>query len=100
MPEKKQIDEMRIAEWKKKYGDVFKYTVDGKTCYLRKPDRTILAYVRVASNDNDVRFNELLLENCWLDGDEEIKTDDAYFLGISNFLPQIIEIKLGDLSKL
>ena len=33
----------KIAAWKKKHGDVFAYEVDGKTCYLHRPGRDVIA---------------------------------------------------------
>ncbi len=47
-----------------------------------------------------MKYNEVLLENCWLDGDEEIKKDDSLFLGVSSHLAEIIEIKTAEIKKL
>lgn len=92
--------ESQIEAWKKKHGDVFAYTADGKTCYLKKPDRNVLSAAAVLGQSSPLRYNEVLLENCWLGGDEQIKTDDALFLGISQKLAELVEIKEGELKKL
>lgn len=47
-----------------------------------------------------MKYNEFLLNNCWLEGDEIIKTDDALFLGVSAQLAEIIEMKEATLKKL
>jgi len=47
-----------------------------------------------------LRFNEVILENCWLGGDEEIKTNDELFLAVSSKLPDLIQIKEATLEKL
>ena len=90
---------LQVEGWKKKWGDVFKVTVDGRTCYLHKPDRKTLAYVSTAK-DNPVRATETLLNNCWIEGDEEIKTDDGLFFGVSQQLGALIDIKKAELVKL
>ncbi len=94
-----EATEKQIADWKKKHGEVYKITVDGKSCYLHKPDRKTLAYVSTAK-DNPIRMSELMLNNCWIDGDEEIKTDDALFLGVVQQMGALISIKQAELVKL
>ncbi|MBO7441251.1 MAG: hypothetical protein J6U21_16385 [Bacteroidales bacterium] len=94
-----EATEKQIADWKKKHGEVYKVTVDGKSCYLHKPDRKTLAYVSTAK-DNPIRMSELMLNNCWIDGDEEIKTDDALFLGVVQQMGTLISIKQAELVKL
>lgn len=90
----------QIAEWKKKHGDVFKITIEDKVCYLRKPTRKALGYASVAGKDNPLKFNEVILRDCWLAGDEEIKTDDTLFLSVSSKLTELIQIKETELEKL
>ena len=41
-----------------------------------------------------------ILNDCFLGGDEEIKTNDAYFLAVSSKLSEIIEVKEAKLVKL
>lgn len=94
-----EATEKQIADWKKKHGEVYKVTVEGKSCYLHKPDRKTLAYVSTAK-DNPIRMSELMLNNCWIDGDEEIKTDDALFLGVAQQMGALISIKQAELVKL
>lgn len=92
--------ENKIKEWKAKYRDVFEISVEGKTCYLRKPDRKVLGFAAKASEKNPLAFNEVILKNCWLDGDEEIRTNDDYYLAVSGKLSEIIEIKEAEIKKL
>jgi len=88
-----------ISEWKKKHGDIFKADVDGSVCYLKKPDRKTMSYVATLGN-NPIRANEVLLENCWLGGDECIKSDDDKFFGVSAKLNEIVAIKEAEITKL
>ena len=89
----------QIAEWKKKHGDVFKVEVGNSVCYLKKPDRKTIRYMASVGND-PIRANEVLLENCWLSGNEAIKTNDELFLGVSSKLAEILEIKEAEIAKL
>jgi hypothetical protein len=94
------ITKEQIAEWKAKYGSIFCISVEGKKCYLKKPGRKALGYASMAGRENPLKFNEILLNDCWLGGDEEIKTDDDLFLSISSKIGEIIEVKEAELVKL
>lgn len=98
-PEKNVVPE-QIEAWKKKHGDVFRVTVGGKVAYLKRPDRKTLGAAAVVGKNDPMKYNEILLKNCWLDGDEEIKTDDSLFLGVSSKLAELVEIKEAELKKL
>jgi hypothetical protein len=86
-------DEM-IAEWKAKYGSVFKFEVDDKVAYFKSPDRKIVGASTTASDN--VAGNEMIANNCFLAGDEIILTDDGYFYSLSReLLPKMIKSKVG-----
>lgn len=89
----------QIEKWKKDHGDIFKIEVDNSVCYLKKPDRKTMAYVASLGNQ-PIRANEALLNQCWLGGDETIKTDDEKFFGVSGKLNEIILIKDAEITKL
>lgn len=93
-------EEQKIEGFKKKYGDVFHYTAEGKSCYLKKPSRQTISAAAVVGKNNPMKYNEILLNGCWIEGDEELKTDDGLFLGVSQILNDLIEIKEGELKKL
>lgn len=95
----------QIAEWKAKFGTVNKITVKDaacgdKVCYLRNPSRKALGYASQAGKDNPMKFNEVILNECWLAGDEEIRTDDTLFLSVSGKIAELIEVKEAELEKL
>lgn len=89
----------QIEKWKKAHGDIFKAAVGDSVCYLKKPDRKTMSYVATLGS-NPVRANEALLQNCWLGGDEDIKTDDEKFYGVSLKLAEIVEVKDAEITKL
>ena len=90
----------QIEAWKKKYGKLYGIKVDGHICYLKKPDRRTLSYASVAGAKNPLKFNEVMLNNCWVGGSEEIKTDDEMFLGVSGKMAKLINVKEAELVNL
>jgi hypothetical protein len=91
----------QIQEYKKQYGGVFKYTAkDSKSCILRSPDLKILDACRTISGGSSIKFDEALLNNCWLAGDEELKTVDKYKIGLFDWLGGIIQKIEGELEEL
>lgn len=90
----------QVNAWKQQHGDVYIVKVEGSAGYLRKPDRDTMKAVASIGSSDPVRSNEVLLENCWLGGDESIKTDDAKFFGVSATLAELVEVKAAELKKL
>lgn len=98
--EKQEVTQEQIDAWKKQYGDIYAIKVDGKTAYLKKPDRKTLSFASVAGQKDPMKFNEIILENCFIGGDEEIKQDDSLFLAASAKIVELIEVKEAELVKL
>lgn len=73
-----------------------------KVAYLKKPTRQHLKFAQAAlkKQNSELDFNETLLNNCWIDGDPEIKTDDAYILGAGAFIGNILDIADAELEEL
>ncbi len=90
----------QIAIWKAKYGDVFEVSVEGKYCYLRKPDRKTLSFGSTIGVSDPMKFNEIVLANCWIEGDEMLKTDDECFFAVIQRLNELIEVKTAEIKKL
>ena len=94
------ITKEQIQEWKKQYKDIFVISVEDKKVYLSTHDRKTLSYASTLATKDPLKFNEVILDNCWLGGDEEIKTNDELFLAVSSKLPDLIQIKEATLEKL
>ena len=92
----------QIKEWKEKHLDVYQIEIpeDNKVCYLRKPTRTELSYGSKVGAQDPMKFNEHILNVCWLGGDEEIKTNDSLFLAVSTQLEEVLAFKKAELKKL
>lgn len=95
-----KLTEQKLAELKAKHGALFLIEVDGKECLLRRPMRQELSLAAKLGASDPLKYNEVILTNCWLAGDEEIRIDDALFLGVSGKLGELIEIKEATLKKL
>jgi len=94
-PTKKEIEALKA-----KHGQLHMLNVEDKWAILKAPSRTVLSLASVKGTQDPMRFNEIILKNCMVLGDEEIRTDDAYFLAASGQLSKIIEMKEASLEKL
>ena len=90
----------QIQEWKKQHGDIYKITVEDKVCYLKKPSRKALSFASQVGTKDPMKFNEIILKECWLEGDMEIQSNDTLFLSASSKLSELIEVKEAELEKL
>lgn len=81
----------QLPAWKQKYAAVFGYvSQDGKMCVLRAPDLSIIDACRTIAGSSSIKFDIALVENCWLDGDECLRKDDKYRMGLFDWLGVII----------
>ncbi len=92
--------EEQIATWKEKYSEIFAVTVDSHIVYLKKPDRKTLSFASNIGTKDPIKFNEILLNNCFIGGSEEVKTNDSLFLSVSTKLSELIEVKEAEMVKL
>lgn len=91
----------QIDAWKKQHKTIHKLTISGKTAYLKNPDRRTLSLAMTKIAKNDIMGgSEVLLENCWLGGNPEIKTDDELFMGAISKVGELIQVKEAELEKL
>lgn len=88
----------QIQEWKKKHGDLFEITVEGKGCILHRPTRRDLSYASVVKDP--IKMSETMLNQLWVAGDEEIKTDDALFFAAIQKMQEVLEVKEAEIKKL
>lgn len=90
-----QIENLKI-----KHGEIFKITVEDKCCFVKRPDRKTLSYASTIGQKDILKFNEVILNNCWIEGDEEIRNDDYMFLAACGKVSNLIEVKKAELEKL
>lgn len=90
----------QIEEWKKKYGKLYAIIVDGHICYLKPPDRKILGYASIAGKTDPMKFNEVMLNSCFVGGSDAIKTEDELFFAAGMKLADLIQVKEAELVNL
>jgi hypothetical protein len=99
-----EVSESMIAEWKKKFGEVYEIEVLGSKCWVKKPGRKELsAATTLASRGNNIdpfKFSETILDTCFLGGDETIKSDDDKFLAVLPYLESITQRAEASIKKL
>lgn len=88
--------EKKIQEWVQKYGtgNVFELCAGKKFAYTYNPV-TNLEKWKLAIRARRKSISDLvdfLLNNCWIDGDESFKTDDAAKLSIEDQVDQLIDV--------
>nr|WP_293583534.1 hypothetical protein [Prevotella sp.] len=93
-----KVDKQKVEDWKKKHGEIFQIETGGKSCIIRKPTRKDLSYVSVVKDP--IKMQETLLKQLWLDGDEEILTDDDLFFAACSQLEEVLKVKEAEIKKL
>ncbi len=96
----KENFEKKVAEIKAKYPNCFLLTVDDKQAFLKAIDRKVISMATSIGGDDKVKICELILEACWIEGDEAILNNDSYFLGAMPQIQGLIDIKQSSLKKL
>ena len=119
MEEVKLIGEVsteQIEKWKSKYGKVHGVIVDGHIGYVRKVDRATVSYalsqmsfkMATEKGEDDAKTIEMnmgklfkqgeaVLNNCWLGGSDEIKSNMSLWTAACMKAGELIEIKEADL---
>ena len=90
----------QIAEWKKKHGDVFQLKGGDKFGYIRAPKRAEVGLAFSYMAQNPLKATEIILQNCWLGGCEDLRNDDKYFYAINAQVNEIIEMAEVEVKKL
>ena len=89
----------KIAELKAEHGDLFLITVEDKAAMFRAPKRKELSYASSVGAKDPMQFNETIMKSCFLEGDKELINNDVYFLGTSQQIVNLIEVKESSLEK-
>ena len=90
----------QIEAWKKKFGKVFCYEVEGEKIYFKQPDRKVLASAGVVSKNDPMKFSEHVMLNSFIGGNKELLYDDSVFYGLMQVIDQLVSIKVGELKNL
>jgi hypothetical protein len=97
---KGQATQEQIADWKKKYNNVFQVSAENKAGYIRAPRRAEIGLAFSYMAANPLKATETILQSCWLGGCEELRDDDKYFYGLNSQINEIIEMAEVEIKKL
>lgn len=96
---KGQVDQEQIDKWKKEFGQVWEVIVEDRVCYLKKASRNTLRAALTFLDKDRIKYMEIIIENCWLGGDEAIKKEDEYFYGLMTVVPELAAAKDAEIKK-
>jgi hypothetical protein len=99
----KEDIEKCIKAVKAKYGEtaqVYIYEVEDKKCFLRSIDRNTYSAAAAKVSTSPAKFNEIVINQIWLGGDDEIKNNDQYYFGLVEFVEELMGKKKGSLKAL
>lgn len=71
-----------------------------KVGYIRTPTRTEISFASTFLPNDQLGYADAILQNCWLEGDEELKENDKYFLALVSQIDDIIEVEEVAIKKL
>lgn len=95
-----QVSQETIEQWKKDHDTVMAYEVDGRVAYLKQVDRNTYSAAAAKVSTSPAKFNEVIIENIWLGGDDEIRNNDRFYFGLIDFVEELMAKKKGSLKTL
>lgn len=97
----------QIKKWKQDHGEVHQIDVplddEGKkiaTGYFKKPNLEIMSAAAKYAESDPVKSGSVLFENCWLDGDQQLKNNDEAKLSAIAQLGQLFKVRAASIKKL
>lgn len=86
------VKEMKklVEETKLKGIEVFKIPYGDKVAYLTKPERKHVELAMTNVRTKPLAIGEVLIANCWLCGDEELKKDTGFLVSLNNSMDDLI----------
>lgn len=94
-----QVSDEQIQQWKKEFGNVWEVSVENSVCYLKKASRATLRAALTFLEKDKLKYMEVIIANCWLAGDESIKTDDDKFYSLTSVVPDLTQAKEAEIKK-
>ena len=94
----------QIERWKAQYGKVFKYTAkEGDkewVGYFKPVTPEVLDAWEKTSKRSNLAGDNVVMESCWLGGDEEVKKRDDLSLGLRDWLGLLLVKVEGEMAEL
>jgi molybdopterin converting factor small subunit len=92
--------EDKCASIKAKYPKAFELVVGDKRAFVNSITRKVISMAQTVSNGDEVNLCELILDACWIEGDDEIRDDDDYFIPAMAQIQGLLTLKTASLKKL
>lgn len=86
-----KISDKRLEQFKKMYGELYTIEVEDKSCLLKKPSRVDYFTIIDEIQKDTISGLEVALSLLWLEGDDEIKNDDSYFIAATTQIEQLFK---------
>jgi autonomous glycyl radical cofactor GrcA len=90
-----KISKEQIAAWKEEYKDIYQLSsADGKVGYVFDPTAkfSVMKMIAAVTPNGQTAVTDAILNNCWLGGDEEIRTIQAYKNELDDQIDEIFNI--------
>ncbi len=88
------VTQEQINEWKARHGKIYRLIAEDKVAYIFDP-LTSLAVMKkafTAIQVSTILYVQSVLADCWLGGDEELKTDEAYGNALSDNIDELTKL--------
>lgn len=85
----KEIKELKS---KHKVDGIIEIPYNDKVAYLKEPGRNDVEYILTEAQSGPLSMVEALLETCWLQGDEELKSDVKFKTSLMGETDKILGI--------
>lgn len=88
-----QATEEQIQEWKGKYGSVYELQANEMRCYVFSPLEKLITTKQFMSALLKGSFDcvDCLFNNCWIAGDEKMKTDDRIKMALVDKVQNFVD---------
>lgn len=95
-----KVSQEQIKAWKEQFQDVFKVKVEDKEAYFRPPTRKAYSYASQVGTKDPMKFNEMILKDCFLGGDDDLINNERYLLTMGQHVVVFLNIMESSLEKL
>lgn len=98
LPTKEEVEKLKAIHGPLKY---FQSADKKAAAIFKAPSRKILKMAHANNGEsNSITYNETLVNNCFVAGDEQMKTEDKYLLSVGPRLQEMVpmaELEIKDL---
>lgn len=107
MSSETKITDAQLQSWKKRWGAIYQIDVplddEGEkvaTAWFKKPGIDVISASARFMESDPVKGVNIIMESCWLGGDEVIREDDEARLSCMQSLGKLLTIRTSSIKKL